>query len=66
MWERTVCPDSHSTALGAQHPKINPGSGCFSSFDLEQIRQWRVFLCVSVSVTNMGMLCVYIPGSCLD
>lgn len=65
VWRRTVCPGSHSIALGARHPETNPGCGLFSSFDLEQVRQWG-FLCFSVSVTNMGILCVYIPGSCLD
>ena len=45
VWKRTACPNSHSIALGAQHPETNPGCGLCSSFDLES--DSGVLLCLS-------------------
>lgn len=63
VWKGTACPDSHSVALEAQDPETNPG--CVPCLTLSKSDSGG-FLCVSVSVTNMGILCAYIPGSCLD
>lgn len=58
-----MCPDSHSIALGAQDPETNPG--CVPHLTLSKSDRGG-FLCVSVSVTNMGILCACSLGSHLD